>query len=109
MDRIPRSEGRFNKNLTASIRYKDRVFSCVTKNISRTGLYIEAIGLNLNNDRNVSVSLVGEDSLFKLGGEIIWNKTIPCEPGLSSIEGLGIKITDAPVDYLNFVEYQRYL
>jgi len=109
MDRIPRSEGRFNKNLTASIRYKDRVFSCVTKNISRTGLYIEAIGLNLNSERIVSVSLVGEDSLFKIGGEIIWNKTIPCEPGLSSIEGLGIKITDAPVDYLNFVEYQRYL
>lgn len=109
MDRIPRSEGRFKKNLTASIRYEDRVFSCVTKNISRTGIYIEAIGLNLNSERNVSVSLVGDDSLFKLGGEIIWSRTIPCEPGLSPIEGLGIKITDAPSDYLNFVEYQRYL
>ena len=109
MDRIPRSEGRFKKNLTASVRYKERVFSCITKNISRTGLYVEAIGLDLNTDRNVSVSLVGEDSLFKLGGEIIWNKTIPCDEGLESIEGLGIKITDAPSDYLNFVEYQRYL
>jgi len=109
MERIPRSEGRFNKNLTASLRYKDRVFSCITKNISRTGLYIEAIGINLNSERNVSISLVGEDSLFKLGGEIIWNRTIPCEPGLSSIEGLGIKITNAPSAYLNFVEYQRYI
>ncbi len=109
MDRIPRSEGRFNKNLTASVRYKEKVFSCVTKNISRTGLYVEAIGLDLNSDRNVSISLVGEDSLFKLGGEIIWNRTIPCEPELASIEGLGIKITDAPTDYLNFVEYQRYI
>ncbi len=108
MDRIPRSEGRFNKNLTASLRYKDRVFSCVTKNISRTGIYIEAIGIDLNTDRNVLISLVGDDSMFKLGGEIIWNRTIPCEPGLASIEGLGIKITDAPPDYLNFVEYQRY-
>ena len=109
MDIIPRSEGRFKKNLTASVRYKDRVFSCVTKNISRSGLYVEAIGLNLNSDRNISISLVGEDSLFKLGGEIIWNRNIPCEPGLSSIEGLGIKITNAPSDYLNFVEYQRYI
>lgn len=108
MDRIPRSEGRFNKNLTASVRYKDRVFSCITKNISRGGIYIEAIGLNLNSERVVSVSLIGENSLFKLGGEIIWNKTIPCDPGLSAIEGLGIKITDAPSEYLNFVEYQRY-
>ncbi|MEN8222755.1 MAG: PilZ domain-containing protein [Acidobacteriota bacterium] len=109
MDRIPRSEGRFKKNLTASVRYKERVFSCITKNISRTGIYLEAIGLNLNSDRNVSISLVGEDSLFKLGGEIIWNRSIPSEQGLESIEGLGIKITDAPSDYLNFVEYQRYL
>jgi len=109
MDRIPRSEGRFKKNLTASLRYKERVFSCVTKNISRSGIYLEAIGLDLNTDRNVQISIVGEDSLFKLGGEIIWNKTIPCEPGLSSIRGLGIRITDAPSDYLNFVEYQRYL
>jgi len=109
MDRIPRSEGRFNKNLTASVRYKERVFSCITKNISRTGLYVEAIGLDLNSDREVSISLVGEDSLFKLGGEIIWNRTIPSGQGLASIEGLGIKITSAPTDYLNFVEYQRYI
>ncbi len=109
MDRIPRSEGRFNKNLTASVRYKDRVFSCITKNVSRHGIYLEAIDLELDTDRSVFISLIGEDTLFKIIGEIIWNKTIPSEPGLSSIEGLGIRITDAPSEYLNFVEYQRYL
>ena len=71
MERIPRAEGRFNKNLTASVRYNDRVFSCITKNISRKGIYLEAIGLNPDTERKVAISLVGDNSLFNLAGEII--------------------------------------
>ena len=109
MERIPRAEGRFNKNLTASVRYNDRVFSCITKNISRKGIYLEAIGLNPDTERKVAISLVGDNSLFNLAGEIIWSRTIPCEPGLSAIRGLGIRITEVPPEYINYVEYQRYL
>jgi hypothetical protein len=109
MERIPRSEGRYNKNLTASVRYNDRVFSCITKNISRKGLYLEAIGLNLDTERKVTISLVGDNNLFKMNGEIVWNRLIPCDPGLSAIRGLGIKITEVPPEYVNYVEYQGYL
>ncbi len=109
MERIPRSEGRFNKNLTASVRYNEKVFSCITKNVSKSGVYLEAINFILNSNRQVSISIVGEDTLYKLTGEIIWNHDIQEDSGRGSIAGLGIKITDAPFEYLNFIEYQRYL
>jgi len=108
MERIPRSETRYERNLTASARYGEKVFSCITKNISKSGIYLEAIGFELDFDRNITISVVGDDTLFELKGDIIWNKTISSEQGLSTIVGLGIKLTEAPSEYLNYIDYLKY-
>ncbi len=108
MERIPRSETRYEKNLTASIKYEDKVFSCITKNISKSGIYLEAIGFDLKTERDISISIVGDDTLFELKGEVIWSRMISAEPSLSKIVGLGINLTEVPPEYLNYIDYLKY-
>ena len=103
-----RIEKRVLKNLTISVRYDEKVYSGITQNISKNGLYIETIGLPLNPNIDISIIIAGEDALYRLEGEIVWEKKIKSGSVGESLNGLGVKLISVPSEYINLVEYEKH-
>jgi hypothetical protein len=79
----------------------------VSSNISRNGLFIES-PYSLTDDSEVMLAVVIDNELYNLKGEVRWVKR-PGEMIPDHIPaGMGVRITEAPVEYLNFVEYAKY-
>lgn len=103
-----RGELRLNYCLTINIKYNGRVFSGITQNISKNGMYIEAIDIKSSKDQELSIIAAVERSLYQLRGEIAWIKNLPIKTTKKSLQGIGIKLTEAPVEYLNYIEYLKH-
>ena len=104
-----RTEERIMSNLTTNVRYEGNVYSGEIQNISKQGMYIEAIGITIKKSPEILILLAAEKSLYKLKGEIRWSKTLRCRSDEKSLYGMGIKITEAQSEYLNYVEYLKHL
>lgn len=104
-----RIEDRIPKSITVSVRYNEKVYSGITQNISKNGLYIETIGLPFDRSNDISIILAGDKALYRLEGEIKWNKKITSLSVEESLNGLGVKLISVPADYINFIEYQKHL
>ncbi len=103
-----RGELRLNYCLTINVKYNGQVFSGITQNISKNGMYIEAIDIKSSIDQELSIIAAVERSLYQLRGEIAWIKNLPIKTTKKSIQGIGIKLTEAPAEYLNYIEYLKY-
>lgn len=86
----------FGDNKCESIGY--------TSNISRHGMYIESDNARSFN-REILMMLTTNVGIFKLRGEVRWRMESP-SPGKDGKmkEGMGVKIVEAPPEYLNLVE-----
>jgi hypothetical protein len=75
-----------------------------TSNISRHGMYIESEN-SRSFDREILMMLTTNLGIFKLRGEVRWRmeSPIPGEEGKIR-EGMGVKIVEAPPEYLNLVK-----
>ncbi len=103
-----RVEPRLNYCLTINVKYKGHVFSGITQNISKNGMYIEAIDIKSSKDQELSIIAAVERSLYQLRGEIAWIKNLPINTTKKSLQGIGIKLTEAPAEYLNYIGYLKY-
>ncbi|MCK4836048.1 MAG: PilZ domain-containing protein [Candidatus Aminicenantes bacterium] len=103
-----RAEERIPSILTINLKYNDRIFSGMTQNISKNGIYIEAIEMNSSKNRELSIMVAAEKSLFQLKGEIIWTQPLSCKSSEKSLTGIGIKLSEVSPGYLNYVEYLKY-
>lgn len=78
----------------------------LTSNISKDGLCI-ASEAEFPANAEVTVSIAVPDEVLDLKGEVMWCKELhDTENDVSDI--IGIKITEAPAEYLNYVEYIRH-
>ena len=77
-----------------------------TSNISKGGMYIESDS-SRSFDRAITMMLAADDRVFKLKGEVRWRMESPTPGNHTKVtEGMGVRIVDAPPEYLNFVEYR---
>jgi hypothetical protein len=107
METKKRNEKRVRKNLL--IYTDDGRFDLlgVSSNISKSGLFIES-PYSMSSDSEVLLAVVVDDELYRLKGEVRWVKRPGDEHPAHTPAGMGIHITEAPVEYLNYVEYARY-
>lgn len=104
-----RAEERILSNLTTNVTYQENVYSGEVRNISKQGLYIEAIDIRIGNNQEIQILLAVGKELFTLNGEVIWHKSLPCKSPENTLQGIGIRISEAPAEYLNYVAYLKHL
>jgi hypothetical protein len=79
----------------------------VSANISKNGLFVESPYI-ITQDSEVSLAIGIANELFKIKGEVRWSKNPEDKFPENIPAGMGIRITEAPVEYLNYVEYVRH-
>ena len=102
-----RNETRLKKSLLAYTNKDDFELLGVISNISRNGVFIES-SKNYELGNEISFVLAIYDELYQIKGEIRWKKSDDSSAVANISTGLGIRITEAPVEYLNYVEYIKY-
>lgn len=102
-----RVEQRLNKSLLAYSDDDGSDLLGVISNISKNGLFIET-SADFDPLNEFSFVLAVYNELYELRGEVRWTK----RPGDLYPDdlpaGLGVRITEAPVEYLNYVEFIKY-
>jgi hypothetical protein len=105
MNSTKRIEKRVKKNLLV---YRDNggfELLGVSANISKNGLFIES---PYTIDIDSELLLAIDKELFNIKGEIKWFKTPDDKYPEHIPAGMGIRITEAPAEYLNYVEYIKH-
>lgn len=102
-----RKEKRIDKNLLVYTDNGHIDLLGVSVNISRNGIYIESPKPSTVNDE-ISLVLAVDNELFKLKGEILWLKSNGTHEPIHLPSGMAIRITEAPAEYLNYVEYLKH-
>ena len=101
-----RKEERVNKKLIVSFDAQGIDNLGLTKDISKYGMCI-ASNKTVSETREVIVSIAVPGEVFNLKGEVIWcNESEDKEDSIP--ESIGIKITEAPSEYLNYIEYVKH-
>ena len=103
-----RIEKRVEKNLLVYRDNGDFELLGVSANISKYGLFIESPYM-IDIDSELLLAIAVEKELFKVKGEIRWLKSPDDEYPEHIPAGMGIRITEAPAEYLNYVEYLKHL
>ncbi len=102
-----RIEKRLEKSLLAYADSDGSELMGVISNISKNGIYIET-KTAARLDSEISFVLAVYNELYHLKGEVRWAKS-PADRFPEDIPpGMGVRITEAPVEYLNYVEYIKY-
>lgn len=102
-----RIEKRLDKSLLAYSDGEGDALLGIISNISKNGIYIET-NTAVDPENEISFVLAVYNELYHLKGEVRWTKH-PEESSPEDIQpGMGIRITEAPVEYLNYVEYIKY-
>ena len=101
-----RRENRLNKKLMVS--FDDEGFDTLglTDNISKFGMRIDSNKM-VPQHQEVIVSIAVPGEVFELKGEVMWcNEAEDQEDSIP--DSIGIKITEAPAEYLNYIEYVKH-
>jgi hypothetical protein len=78
----------------------------LTKNISKEGVCI-ASEKELPSKTEVHISIAVPGEVLDLKGEVVWCKESSNDDD-NVPDSIGIRITEAPPEYLNFVEYVKH-
>lgn len=103
-----RAERRIPINLTVNIRCYGQVYSGQTRNISKYGMFIEAIGFVGKDDCEISIMMAADGTLHRMEGEIVWVNRKSSSKTEKSFRSLGVRLTEAQSDYLNYIEYLKH-
>lgn len=102
-----RIEKRLEKSLLAYSDGDGSDLMGVISNISKNGLYIETRTV-AEPENEISFVLAVYNELYHLKGEVRWIKNAEDQFPEDIPPGMGVRITEAPVEYLNYVEYIKY-
>ena len=101
-----RKEERVNKKFIVSFDAQGFDNLGLTKDISKYGMCI-ASNKKIPESREIIVSIAVPGKVFDLKGEVIWcNESENKEDSIP--DSIGIKITEAPSEYLNYIEYVKH-
>jgi Tfp pilus assembly protein PilZ len=101
-----RKEERVNKKLIVSFDDKGFDNLGLTKDISKFGMCIDS-NKKIPETQEIVVSIAVPGEVFNLKGEVIWCKESGDQE--SNIpDSIGIKIIEAPSEYLNYIEFVKH-
>jgi len=98
-----RNEVRLEKKLLVNIGKDGFESMGLTSNISRNGLFVTTTEV-LPAESEVSILIGVADETFTLKGRVMWSKESTDESTGEAGVATGIQITEAPPQYLEFVE-----
>lgn len=78
----------------------------MTENISKKGMCVES-DLEFPAHREIMLSIAVPGEIFTLKGEVVWNKESG-ERNDDVPDLMGIRLTETPPEYVNYVEYIRH-
>ncbi len=107
MENEKRKEKRIDKNLLVYADDGDIDLLGVSSNISKHGIFIESPNPATVSDE-ISLVIAVNNELYKLKGEILWIKGPGDSQKIHLPTGLAIRITEAPAEYINYVEYLKH-
>lgn len=98
-----RKDQRIKKKLMVSFSEAGFDGLALTDNISESGLCISSGNeLSTHNEIELSIAVPGE--IFHLKGRVMWCKESGDKQDAVP-DDIGIKITDAPPEYINYIEF----
>jgi Tfp pilus assembly protein PilZ len=101
-----RKEDRVQKKLMVSIDDEGADTLGLTNNISKYGMRVNS-NKKLKEHREILVSIAVPGEVFNLKGEVMWcNESATEDDNIP--ESIGIKIIEAPPEYLNYIEYIKH-
>ena len=106
MPMMKRKNKRIKKKLMVS--FSDNGFDelGLSNDLSKEGMCISSDG-DLPAHQEVELSIAVPGDVFTLKGEIMWcRKTKNSNPDIP--DDIGIKILEAPVEYLNYIEFIKH-
>jgi PilZ domain-containing protein len=99
-------ESRINKKLMVSFSENGYDGLGLTQNISKYGMCI-ASEIEIQSPREILLSIAVPGEVLNLKGEVVWCREL--DGNSHNIpDQLGIKILEAPVEYINYVEFVKY-
>ena len=102
-----RNEKRLDKSLLAYTDGNGADLLGVISNISKNGIFIVTDKIfEINNEISFVLAVYGES--YHLKGEVRWVRRPEDQAPGSPPAGMGIRIIEAPVEYLNYVESTKY-
>jgi Tfp pilus assembly protein PilZ len=101
-----RKDERLQKKLMVSLDDEGADTLGLTKNISKYGMRVNS-NKKLQEHREIIVSIAVPGEVFNLKGEVIWCKESSTKDD-NIPDSIGIKITEAPAEYLNYIEYLKH-
>lgn len=107
MSQKNRKEKRVKKNLLAYSDNGSFDLVGISSNISKGGIFIESPHPD-SSENEISIVLAVGNDLFKLKGEVQWCKSAEDREPVKIPMGMGIRLTEAPAEYLNYVEYIKH-
>lgn len=102
-----RKQKRIEKKLVVSIGELGTESMGYTNNLSEDGMYIESAQTFALNEE-LSLLLIGEEDVFMIKGEVVWKKKFPKKNTEKLPVGLGIRITDVPLLYCEYVHFLKF-
>jgi hypothetical protein len=106
VDKTKRKEERLPKKLIVSLDDEGIDTLGLTNNISKFGLKINS-NKKLQEHREIVVSIAVPGEIFNLKGEVMWcNDADNKDDNIP--DSIGIKIIEAPPEYLNYIEYLKH-
>lgn len=101
-----RKEERVQKTLMVSIDDEGDDTLGLTNNISKYGMRVNS-NKKMKEHHEILVSIAVPGEVFNLKGEVIWcNESATKDDNIP--ESIGIKIIEAPSEYLNYIEYVKH-
>jgi hypothetical protein len=107
MNMNKRNEIRLDKSLLVYTDGNDADLLGVAANISKNGTFI-VTDKSFDVQSEISFVMAVYNELYHLKGEIRWARRLEDQSLGHLPTGIGIRITEAPVEYLNFVELTKY-
>jgi hypothetical protein len=101
-----RQDNRVDKKLMVSFNENGFDGLGLTQNISRFGMCI-ASDVELPNKQEISLSIAVPGEVLNMKGEVVWCRQVEGKE-IDIPDEIGIKIVEAPSEYLNYVEFIKY-
>jgi len=103
---VNRKDKRINKKFIVSFDVDGFEKLGLVQNISKSGICI-ASETCVPEEKEIIISIAVPGEIYNLKGEIAWCKSSENKSDTVP-DSMGIRITEAPSEYLNFIEYLKH-
>lgn len=102
-----RLDRRVDKKLMINLNNNGVDILGLTSNLSKHGMCCMTSEIELPKSHEIALSIAVPGEIFTLKGEVVWCKRSSENGGIIP-DAIGIRITEAPSEYLNYIEFIKH-